>query len=41
MTPIDPLPLHAFSQLGARIAVQYLRTLDGFARLRQKAMGAR
>ena len=36
VTPIDPLPLHAFSQWGARIAVQYLRTLDGLARLRNK-----
>jgi glycine/D-amino acid oxidase-like deaminating enzyme len=36
VTPIDPLPLHTFSQLGARIAVQYLRTLDGFVRLREK-----
>ena len=36
VTPIDPLPLHTFSQLGARIAVQYLRTLDGLVRLREK-----
>ena len=36
VTPPDPLPLHAFSQLGARVAVQYLRTLDGLARLRNK-----
>jgi glycine/D-amino acid oxidase-like deaminating enzyme len=36
VTPIDPLPLHAFSQLGARIAVQYLRTLDGLSRLRER-----
>jgi glycine/D-amino acid oxidase-like deaminating enzyme len=36
VTPIDPLPLHGFSQLGARVAVQYLRTLDGLARLRER-----
>jgi glycine/D-amino acid oxidase-like deaminating enzyme len=36
VTPVDPLPLHAFNQLGARVAVQYLRTLDGLARLRER-----
>jgi glycine/D-amino acid oxidase-like deaminating enzyme len=36
VTPLDPLPLHAFNQLGARVAVQYLRTLDGLARLRER-----
>jgi glycine/D-amino acid oxidase-like deaminating enzyme len=41
VTPVDPLPLHKFSQLGARVAVQYLRTLDGFARVREKLSGAR
>ena len=41
VTPIDPLPLHTFSQLGARIAVQYLRTLDGFVRLREKLTASR
>ncbi len=34
VTAPDPVPLHAFSQIGARIAVQYLRTLDGLSRLR-------
>ena len=41
VTATDPLPLHAFSQLGARVAVQYLRTLDGLARLRNKFSPAR
>jgi glycine/D-amino acid oxidase-like deaminating enzyme len=41
VTQVDPLPLHGFSQLGARVAVQYLRTLDGFARVREKLSGAR
>jgi glycine/D-amino acid oxidase-like deaminating enzyme len=36
VTPVDPLPLHAFNQLGARVAVQYLRTLDGLARIRDR-----
>jgi glycine/D-amino acid oxidase-like deaminating enzyme len=36
VTPVDPVPLHAFSQIGARVAVQYLRTLDGLARLRER-----
>ena len=36
VTPADPLPLHVFNQLGARVAVQYLRTLDGLARIRQR-----
>jgi glycine/D-amino acid oxidase-like deaminating enzyme len=41
VTQVDPLPLHGFSQLGARVAVQYLRTLDGLARVREKLSGAR
>ena len=36
VTPVDPLALHVFSQLGARLAVQYLRALDGLARVREK-----
>jgi len=36
VTQVDPLPLHGFSQLGARVAVQYLRTLDGLARMRER-----
>jgi glycine/D-amino acid oxidase-like deaminating enzyme len=36
VTAVDPLPLHGFSQLGARVAVQYLRTLDGLARVRER-----
>jgi glycine/D-amino acid oxidase-like deaminating enzyme len=41
VTPPDPVPLHAFSQMGARVAVQYLRTLDGLARLRNKLSPSR
>jgi glycine/D-amino acid oxidase-like deaminating enzyme len=36
VTPVDPLPLHGFNQLAARIAVQYLRTLDGITRIRAR-----
>ena len=35
VTGSDPLPLHGFSQLGARVAVQFLRALDGLARVRE------
>ena len=41
VTPVDPLPLHGFSQLGARVAVQYLRTLDGLARMRERVAAPR
>jgi glycine/D-amino acid oxidase-like deaminating enzyme len=40
VTPVDPLPMHRFSQMGARVAVQYLRSLDGLARLRQRWAGS-
>jgi glycine/D-amino acid oxidase-like deaminating enzyme len=36
VTQVDPLPLHGFSQIGARVAVQYLRMLDGLGRVREK-----
>jgi glycine/D-amino acid oxidase-like deaminating enzyme len=41
VTPVDPLPLHGFSQLGARVAVQYLRTLDGLVRMRERIGASR
>jgi glycine/D-amino acid oxidase-like deaminating enzyme len=41
VTSVGPLPLHGFSQLGARVAVQYLRTLDGLARMREKLTAPR
>jgi glycine/D-amino acid oxidase-like deaminating enzyme len=41
VTATDPLPLHVFSRLGARIAVQYFRTLDGLMRLKNKFRPAR
>jgi glycine/D-amino acid oxidase-like deaminating enzyme len=36
VTAVDPLPLHGFNQIGARVAVQYLRTLDALARMRER-----
>lgn len=34
VTPVAPIPLHRFNQLGARLAIQGLRALDGLARMR-------
>jgi len=34
VTPVQPLALHAFSRLGVRIAVQYLRLADTWTRAR-------
>jgi glycine/D-amino acid oxidase-like deaminating enzyme len=36
MTTLVPVPLHRFSQLGARLAVQGYRTLDALTRLRER-----
>jgi glycine/D-amino acid oxidase-like deaminating enzyme len=40
VTTVDPLPLHVFNQLGARVAVQYFRMLDGLARIRERRASA-
>lgn len=37
VTQPRPLPLHAFSQIGARIVVQYFRAKDGIARWRSRS----
>ena len=34
VAPLRPIPLHRFSRIGASLAIQYYRTLDGLARLR-------
>jgi glycine/D-amino acid oxidase-like deaminating enzyme len=39
VTPVRPMALHRCSQLGARVAIQYLRGLDGFARARDRLFG--
>jgi len=38
VTAIDPIPLHRFNQLGARLAIQGLRALDGLARARDRLL---
>jgi glycine/D-amino acid oxidase-like deaminating enzyme len=37
VSPVLPLPLHALSGIAARGAIQYLRGIDGLARLRDRA----
>lgn len=39
VTPLRPIPLHRASQLGARVAIQTLRGLDGLARARDRLLG--
>ncbi len=39
VTPLRPIPLHRCSQLGARVAIQTLRGLDGLARTRDRLLG--
>lgn len=36
VTPMAPIPLHRFNQIGARVAIQCLRTLDGLSRARER-----
>jgi len=36
VTSLAPIPLHRFNQIGARLAVQGLRALDGLARVRDR-----
>ncbi len=36
VTAVQPIPMHRFSRLGARAAIQGLRALDGLARLRAR-----
>jgi len=38
VTPVLPLPLHRLSGVAARVAIQYLRAVDGLARLRARAL---
>lgn len=39
VSPVRPIPLHRFNQVGARAAVQYFRMLDGLAQLRDGTHG--
>jgi glycine/D-amino acid oxidase-like deaminating enzyme len=36
VTSLVPIPLHRFNQIGARLAIQGLRALDGLARVRDR-----
>lgn len=36
VTPVLPVPFHGLSGVGARAAIQYLRCVDGLARLRRR-----
>jgi glycine/D-amino acid oxidase-like deaminating enzyme len=38
VSPVTPVPLHALSGVAARAAIQYLRGVDGFARLRSRVL---
>jgi len=38
VTRLAPIPLHRFNQTGARVAIQWLRALDGLARLRNRLL---
>lgn len=40
VTHLQPIPLHRFNQIGARMAIQGLRALDGLARLRSRLLAA-
>ncbi len=41
VTSLAPIPLHRFNQIGARVAIQTLRALDGLARVRDRLIGRR
>jgi glycine/D-amino acid oxidase-like deaminating enzyme len=40
VTPLAPIPMHRFNQIGARAAIQGLRALDGLARVRDRLLSA-
>jgi glycine/D-amino acid oxidase-like deaminating enzyme len=40
VTSLAPIPLHRFNQIGARLAIQGLRALDGLARARDRLLAA-
>jgi glycine/D-amino acid oxidase-like deaminating enzyme len=39
VTPVRPIPLHRVSSLAARAAIQYLRAVDGLARMHARLRG--
>ena len=40
-TPVRPIPLHRFSQIGVRLAIEYLQVVAGLARTRARLVGSR
>jgi glycine/D-amino acid oxidase-like deaminating enzyme len=40
VTPHAPIPMHRVNQIGARVAIQGLRALDGLARVRNRFLTA-
>jgi glycine/D-amino acid oxidase-like deaminating enzyme len=36
VTSLAPIPMHRFNQVGARVAIQCLRAVDGLARVRDR-----
>jgi glycine/D-amino acid oxidase-like deaminating enzyme len=40
VSSLAPIPLHRFNQIGARLAIQGLRALDGMARMRDRLLAA-
>jgi sarcosine oxidase len=40
VTPLAPIPMHRFNQIGARVAIQGLRAMDGLARVRDRLFTA-
>jgi glycine/D-amino acid oxidase-like deaminating enzyme len=40
VTSLEPIPLHRFNQIGARLAIQGLRAVDGLVRVRDRLRAA-
>jgi hypothetical protein len=40
VTAVRPIPLHRFSQIGVRLAIQYLQLRAGLARARNRLTGS-
>jgi glycine/D-amino acid oxidase-like deaminating enzyme len=40
VTSLAPIPMHRFNQIGARVAIQCLRAVDGLARVRDRFLAA-
>jgi glycine/D-amino acid oxidase-like deaminating enzyme len=40
VTSLAPIPMHRFNQIGARVAIQYLRAVDGLVRVRDRLLAS-